>query len=207
MNDEKHVPVDADDAKAALFRRLRGDPWIQTYSGRCFDLSIPDATMVVVEDVAHSLAHTCRYTGHSKRFYSVAEHCCHVSDLLLHDYGGERMGFLGLMHEGEEPYVGDMSSPLKSMCEDYRIIGRYIWERAVAPAFGLPMVMPPEVKKADLEALATEAPQVMRVWPPPRPWNLPVEAGRRNLFKVQFWRPARAEAEFFARFKRLRDAA
>jgi hypothetical protein len=199
-------PVDTDDEKARLFRRLRGDPWIQTYTGRVFNLIVPDVSMVDIEDIAHALANICRYTGHAKRFFSVAEHCCHVCDLLEREHG-PRAGFLGLMHEGEEPYVGDMSSPLKAMCEDYRIIGRHIWERAVAPKFDLPLIMPPEVKRADIEALATEAPQVMRVWPPVKLWNLPVEEGRNNLFTVEFWSPEGAENAFMERFERLRDAA
>jgi 5'-deoxynucleotidase YfbR-like HD superfamily hydrolase len=53
--------------------------WIQTYSGRQFDIAAPTPEMVDLEDIAHSLAMQCRYNGHCQHFYSVAEHSDHVA--------------------------------------------------------------------------------------------------------------------------------
>lgn len=53
--------------------------WIQTYSGRQFDIAAPTPEMVDLEDIAHSLAMQCRYNGHCQHFYSVAEHSGYVA--------------------------------------------------------------------------------------------------------------------------------
>jgi len=49
--------------------------WIQTHSGKRFDLLDPAPEMVDVGDIAHALGMICRFTGHCSRPYSVAEHC------------------------------------------------------------------------------------------------------------------------------------
>ena len=51
------------------------DNWIQTYTGKKFDIDNLDPSMVCLEDIAHALSMLCRYNGHSEVFYSVAEHC------------------------------------------------------------------------------------------------------------------------------------
>ena len=47
---------------------------IVTYTGKLFDIFDPKPELVCIEDIAHSLANQCRYTGHTKVFYSVAQH-------------------------------------------------------------------------------------------------------------------------------------
>ncbi len=82
---------------------------IRTYSGKLvdpFNLSPDD---ILIEDIAHSLSQQCRFTGHTRFFYSVGEHCLLVSNLLPNPR--TRLG--GLMHEGGEPYLGDMAGPTK----------------------------------------------------------------------------------------------
>ena len=49
--------------------------WIQTWSGRQFDLLAPTADMVDPVDIAHALSLICRFSGHVDRHYSVAQHC------------------------------------------------------------------------------------------------------------------------------------
>ena len=48
---------------------------LATYTRKVFDLLNPKPEMVCIEDIAHSLAYQCRYTGHTRQFYSVAQHC------------------------------------------------------------------------------------------------------------------------------------
>ncbi|WP_051202611.1 hypothetical protein [Desulfovibrio aminophilus] len=55
--------------------------WKQTYTGRMFFPLAPDPAAVVIEDVARSLAMQCRFNGHVRRYYSVAEHSVLVSRL------------------------------------------------------------------------------------------------------------------------------
>ncbi len=53
--------------------------WIQTYTGICFNPFLPDPKDITLEDIAHALSMMCRYNGHTKEFYSVAEHCVIMS--------------------------------------------------------------------------------------------------------------------------------
>ena len=48
--------------------------WLQTFTGKKIDLINPTREMVDIEDIAHSLSMICRYNGHCRDFYSVAEH-------------------------------------------------------------------------------------------------------------------------------------
>lgn len=82
--------------------------WITTASGRSFSLHDPQPSDVCIEDIAHALSNLCRWTGHTRNFYSVAQHSMLVAEKLpaeakLH----------GLMHDAHEAYIGDISRPLK----------------------------------------------------------------------------------------------
>ena len=41
--------------------------WILTHSGKRFELLAPTAAMIDPMDIAHSLAHQCRFNGHYQR--------------------------------------------------------------------------------------------------------------------------------------------
>ena len=72
-------------------------------------------------DIAHALSNTCRWTGHTSRFYSVAEHSVRVAERareLLAEVGHglhtQLLGALwGLLHDAPEAYLVDMPRPLK----------------------------------------------------------------------------------------------
>lgn len=59
--------------------------WILTSTGKRFDLFEPDADMIDPRDISHSLAHLCRFNGHTREFYSVARHSCIVAELVPTD--------------------------------------------------------------------------------------------------------------------------
>src|SRR5258708_302056 len=93
--------------------------WMQTYTGRAYWPADPRAEDVCIEDIAHALSLLCRYTGHCKRFYSVAEHSILISQVVPPEYA-----FFGLMHDAQEAYINDLARPIKpSVIIDVRLLG------------------------------------------------------------------------------------
>lgn len=86
--------------------------WLQTFTGKKFDFLNTHESMVDLTDIAHALSTQCRFGGHSKKFYSIAEHSVLVSELLP-----ESLKVAGLMHDAAEAYVGDLVRPLKYLPE------------------------------------------------------------------------------------------
>jgi uncharacterized protein len=130
-------------------------PTILTASGRHFNLLAPTQDMIEIEDIAHALSHICRFTGHTKAFYSVAEHSILTSHLVPQAYGLE-----ALLHDAAEAYIGDVSSPLKSLLPEYRAIEHNI-DQAIRRRFCLPEKPAQFIKDADLMMLATEKRDLM----------------------------------------------
>ena len=48
--------------------------WIETYTGRFFNLAAPEPDQIDIADIAQGLSHCCRFHGQVNGFYSVAEH-------------------------------------------------------------------------------------------------------------------------------------
>jgi uncharacterized protein len=92
-------------------RWLRGD-WMITRTGRRFFPLDPKPEDVNVYDIAHALAHICRYGGHVPSFYSVAQHSSLMADH-FYDLGEPVLALWALVHDAAEAYIGDMIKPLK----------------------------------------------------------------------------------------------
>jgi uncharacterized protein len=129
--------------------------WIQTYTGKQFYPFRPEIDKIDIVDIAHALSNLCRYTGHSKIFYSVGLHSVYVSDLLP-----EKHKLWGLLHDASEAYLADMASPIKKMFPTY-IKAEERLMKVIATKFGLEWPMPPEVLRADYKMLATEKSQLL----------------------------------------------
>lgn len=124
--------------------------WFFTRSGRRQFVRRPNIDEIVLEDIAEPLAKLCRFNGQCCGFYSVAQHCVLVSQLVPPEFALE-----GLMHDAVEAYLGDVIRPVKAELRRYKRLER-IWEPAFAQRFGLLHPLPPAVKRADLYALAWE---------------------------------------------------
>lgn len=130
-------------------------PTIETASGAEFDFSAPSPSKIHIEDIAHALSHLCRFTGHTRQYYSVAQHSYIVSTLVPREHAMQ-----GLLHDATEAYVGDVSSPLKTLLPDYREIEGRVW-MAICIRFGIDDHMHESVKAADRTALVTEKRDLM----------------------------------------------
>lgn len=87
--------------------------WIQTMTGRRFELLKPDADAVCIGDIAHSLSLLCRFAGHTENFYSVGQHSIIVSKLVAQTLGRADLALYALLHDAAEAYIGDISRPVK----------------------------------------------------------------------------------------------
>lgn len=125
-----------------------------TNSGLIFDFVNPTEEMIDIEDIAHALSHLCRFTGHCDRFYSVAEHSL-IGSLIFMEQGDDEMAFEFLMHDAHEAYVGDLSTNLKKLCPDFKIIEERV-DKIIRNKYNMANTMPIEVKKMDIKMLATE---------------------------------------------------
>lgn len=170
------------------------EPWILTYSGIAFDLLNPRPEDVRVEDIAHHLSLLCRFTGAVRSHYSVAQHSVMVADMLP-----EPLRLAGLLHDAHEAYLGDWSSPLKTAMKKLAANPDALATRvdlAIGEKFGVEVLVSPEIRHADLVALATEMrdllPHHHKVLA-----SLPEPAER----KIVPWPAKRAEAAFLAAFR------
>lgn len=168
--------------------------WIQTYTGKHFYPLAPTPDMVDIEDIAHALANVCRFAGHTREFYSVAQHACMVSELVPPEDA-----LAGLLHDAAEAYIADITRPLKPHLLNYAAIEKGI-EAVIAASFGLAYPWPATVKSADMVALATERRDLMRL--DSTPWSCldGIEPLPRT---IRPWTPARAKIEFLGCFTDL----
>lgn len=175
-------------------RMGRVGPTIALFGGGVLDLCAPDPAVITARSIAHALSMLCRFTGHSRWFYSVAEHSVHCSYLVPPEHA-----FAALMHDAAEAFVGDVSRPLKMLLPEYRWIEKRI-ELAVAAKFDLPSQMPAAVKEADLLMLKAEQEQVMdrgrEAWDGLEDLDAPA-------LRIEFWSPVEAERMFMGRFREL----
>jgi hypothetical protein len=196
--------------------------WMQTVTGRRFYPLAPRSEDIDIHDVAHGLAMCCRYAGHTSRFYSVAEHCVHVSrevERTLRDanvradiagpYGARKNGpievlqwsLAALLHDSSEAYLGDMIRPVKHQPEmdAFRTAEARI-ERAVTRRFSL--TENPRcwdlVKEIDNRILVDEIAALKR-----DPSMYADVTGKPLGVRIECWSPESAKHHFLHRYEGL----
>lgn len=175
--------------------------WTQTYTGHQFDILDPDPDRIHIADIAHSLALTCRFGGHTARPYSVAQHSVLVSHMVP-----EKYALHALLHDAAEAYILDFPAPWKQLVKingvDIEDIEAAINE-AIRLRFGLLGEDPIEVWQADQLACAAERLELM---PSDHDWgeiDRLAESNHQNLPSIKRMTWQWAEQVFLMRFKEL----
>lgn len=163
--------------------------YIQTAGRNYVDLADPDPDQIDIEDIAHGLSHICRWVGHTRQFYSVAEHsllCCNCAD--------PEHALEALLHDAAEAYVGDVSTPLKAMLGPiYTDIEQRI-DRVIRAKYGLPEQETLVVKRIDQSVMTLELQDIMHVTTTCQ--NVP----RPRTGSVWYYPPGIAKRAFLSRF-------
>lgn len=179
--------------------------WMQTASGRAWDIAKPQAADLWWPDVAHHLAQINRYTGACILPYSVAQHCCVVADALPID-----LRLAGLLHDAHEAYIGDESAPRQralialfgDLARDMRKRLTTSHDAVIYRAAGCPWPLPiparEAIHRADLRALLAEKRDLLAEPIHTRPGGWP--PGIRPLnHAIKPWPWARAAEEWLKR--------
>lgn len=193
------VSPEQDKAIEELYRKLpapalKDEAWIQTYTGKKFFPLNPNIEDIDIEDIAHSLSMQCRFTGHSKFHYSVAQHSVLVSLNCEPQYA-----LYGLLHDAAESYVCDLAAPLKKsgQFESYKKIETNL-QSLIFTKYGLKPIEPDNIKNIDLRMLATEARDLMSPLHPE--WKLSAQPFE---FTIPIISPRTAKHYFLYRFYQL----
>lgn len=158
------------------------DPSIWVGAG-FMDLLDPNPLEINPHDIARALSRLCRWGGHCRRFYSVAEHSVNVMRLAQRDRLPIEAQRLALMHDATEAYLGDVVSPLKACLPEYQRIEARM-AQAIAARFALPddAETVAAIKRLDLEMLAIEKAAILPgsgIWP-----GLPKLRRSRSFYAV-----------------------
>jgi uncharacterized protein len=130
---------------------------IQTFTGVFINPFDPDPALLDIRDIAHALSNQCRFSGHTKKFWSVAAHSCLVSLLVEPEHKLQ-----ALLHDATEAICVDVPRPIKKhpSFQVYRDVEASI-RLAVSIRFGLDYALPESVHHADNVALWAEADELL----------------------------------------------
>ena len=175
--------------------KARTGDWMQTASGGQFWPIDPRVEEVFIWDIAHSLSNQCRFAGHCRTFYSVAEHSVRVSQIVPED---EMLA--ALLHDAAEAYLVDLPRPVKrspGIGPHYEAAEARV-AFVIEDRYGLVpgATASPAIKIADNRLLMTEARDLMAK--PSVTWK---ESGSKTLEQqIVPWAPGVAHLEFLRVF-------
>lgn len=189
------------------------DAWTNTFTGKVARPLEPHRTNYCIEDIAHSLSMQCRWNGHSKIFYSVAQHSVYASDFVRikgdsaptsdRDYC-----FAALMHDASEAYLCDVPRPIKGHLGNYKELEEKT-ELMIQNHFNIivnPHVLD-AVKLVDNELLVRERKLLVKpaedmIWGFETFDDAYIS---KMLETIEYWSPEKSEEEFLSAFKELNN--
>lgn len=170
--------------------------WILTARGKHFSYLDPRTEEIDILDIAQGLANECRFAGHVRAFYSVAQHAWLASMIVPAEFALE-----ALLHDAAEAYCKDIPRPLKLLLPEYRVIEKRV-DAAIRLRFALPLRQSDRVTEADVIMLATERRDLMPADAAPWPILDGIEPLPRKIMAMQ---PSRAQAVFLKRYVELTE--
>jgi hypothetical protein len=175
-------------------------PYLQTVSGRWVNPFDPDPDQIHIGDIARALANLCRFGGHSRVFYSVAQHCVIVSEHVEQRVAAAEDSLAALMHDATEAYLGDLPHPIKhrsDLGEAFRAAEDHL-EEAIRDRFRLKADVA-EIKRVDRALLAAERRAFSA-----ETWHWPELEGVEPLdVALMAWPPDEAARAFERRYAEL----
>lgn len=173
-------------------------PYKETFTGTKFYPLDPRPEEVLIEDIAHALAFTCRFGGHCIKFYSVAEHSILIARRAKNLYYSPRRCLHALLHDAVEAYLGDITRPVKLCFPQIKEIELGI-EAVVMAKFGLAPEKPQWLDRLDKRIIVDERAQVLH--PSGNHW---VQDSLKPLgVKIKCWSPEHAEQLFMETYERI----
>lgn len=170
---------------------------MQTFTGRAFFPLDPLPEDVSPLDIAHALSNICRFGGHTRVHYSVAEHCVILSHVVRPENA-----LAALLHDAAEAYMGDMVRPLKRHMPQYAEAEDTLLA-TIFYVFGLEPGIPAEVHDVDNRILMDERAALLET--PPLPWYQDEQDAKPLDVEIQAWSAHRAEREWYGRLMELTE--
>ena len=168
-------------------------PTILTNTGEEINLTAPGAHSPGIEEIAHALSHICRFTGHTRRFYSVAQHSVLVSLLVPEEHARA-----ALLHDAAEAYLGDVASPLKRLLGVAYTDLETWWEKRIAAYHGVQYPWHKSVHEADAIVLRYELRDLLQY-----DGSIPSHRWVPEGYRIIPLDPHQARSEFLRRYKQL----
>ncbi len=170
-----------------------GDGWMRTHSGRRIWPLDPDPAHVDIADIAHALSNVARYNGHTREFYSVAQH-----SVIVARHVPRHLRLWALLHNASKAYLPDIATPLRRAVPSY-VAADARMQRAIAAAHGLGPEEPGAVTRANLAVGAAEA---RDLFDGPLALASGIEASP-VAERIEPWSQAQARAAFMDHFREL----
>lgn len=130
--------------------------WIQTYTGKRFDLLHPTVDQISLMDIAIALSRIQRWNGHLTESWTVLEHSMACAKLCAKLTNDAQLVLTALLHDAQEAYIGDIVSPLKQQLSNIKTIEERI-AKTISVAFSTIHPFPELITRVDYIILATEA--------------------------------------------------
>lgn len=180
--------------------------YVNTYSGHRVHFDNVDPDQIEIGDIAVSLSRMARYCGHTKEFYSVAQHSVLVAQQVYLQTGNTKQALAGLLHEAPECYgMSDIHGTFKRSLGKHarKVIKDY--EARIFVALGLDPELPEVIDYVDSMLLADEMRQLLRYNESDIDFKDNDKYGECKGFGLDIkpWQPKKAEAEFIAAYNIL----